>query len=85
MVVERLEVHLPQLHRRLAAKVIQSAPVEISRKQMFNDLIRARVQFKKIDEQPNYFLLKLRKQLTYSQRFEFSPKREEIRFIEQIP
>lgn len=46
-----------------STKVIQSGLIRLSRKQMFNDLIRAGVQFKKIDEQPNYFLLQLWKQL----------------------
>ena len=41
----------------------QSGPIRVSRKRMFNDLIRARVQFQKIDGQPNQVLLQLWEQL----------------------
>ena len=52
---------------------------------MFTDLIRAGVQFQKIDGQPNQLLLQLWKQLPSSQRFQCSPKRAEVRLIERIP
>ena len=52
---------------------------------MFTDLIRAGVQFQKIDGQPNQVLLQLWKQLPNSQRFQRSPKREGVRLIERIP
>ena len=52
---------------------------------MFNQLIRAGVQFQKIDGQPNQVLLQLWKQLSNSQRFQRSPKREGVRLIERIP
>jgi len=52
---------------------------------MFNDQIRAGVQFQKIDGQTNQVLLQLWKQLPNSQRFQCSPKREGVRLIERIP
>ena len=63
MVVEKSDIHPPPRPRRRALKVIQSGPIRVSRKQMFNDLIRARVQFQKIDGQPNQVLLQLWEQL----------------------
>ena len=52
---------------------------------MFTDLIRAGVQFQKIDGHPNQVLSQLWKQLPNSQRFQNSPKREGVRLIERIP
>ena len=75
MVVEKSEIHPPPRPRRPAPKVIQSGPIRVSRKQMFNDQIRVGVQFQKIDGQPNQVLLQLWKQLPNSQRFQRSPKK----------
>lgn len=52
---------------------------------MFNDLLRAGVQFSKIDGQPNQVLLQLWKQLKDEQKFQNKPKRPGIRFIERRP
>ena len=63
----------------------QSGPIRVSRKQMFNDLIQAGVQFAKIDCQPNHVLLQLWRQLKDNQKFENYPKKPRVRVIERIP
>ena len=85
MVVEKSDIHPSPRPGRPAPNVIQSGPIRISRKQMFSDLIRTGVQFKKIDGQYNQVLLQLRKLLPDSQRFQSSPERERLRLIEWIP
>jgi len=63
MVVEKSEIYAPPWPRRPAPEVIQSGPIRVSGKQMFNDLTREEVLFQKINGQPNQVLLQLWKQL----------------------
>ena len=68
-----------------AIRAPRSGPIRVSRKQMFNDLIRAAVQFAKIDRQPNHVLLQLWRQLKDNQTFQNYPKKPRVRIIERIP
>ena len=52
---------------------------------MFNDLIRAGVQFAKINHQPNHVLLQLWKQLKGNQKFQNYPKKPRVRIINRLP
>ena len=60
-------------------------PVRVSRKQMFNDLIQAGVQFTKINRQPNHILLQLWKQLKDDQKFQNHPRKLRVRTIDRLP
>lgn len=68
-----------------ATRAPPSGPIRVSRKQMFNDLIRAGVQFAKIDRQPNHVLLQLWRQLKDNQKFQSYPKKSRVRAIERVP
>ena len=63
----------------------KSGPIRVSRKQMFNDLIRAGVQFVKIDGQPNHVLLHLWKQLRNDQKFQNQARQPKARILSTIP
>jgi len=52
---------------------------------MFNDLIRAGVQFAKIDRQPNHILLQLWKQLKDDQKFQNHPRKPRRRTTDGLP
>jgi len=67
--------------RRPAVPTPQSGPIRVSRKQMFNNLTWAGVQFAKIDRQPNQVLLQLWKQLKDNQTFQNYPKKLRVRVI----
>lgn len=49
--------------RRPSSRTPQLGPIQVSRKQMFNDIIQTGVQFAKIDRRPNHVLLQLWSQL----------------------
>ena len=61
----------------------QLGPIRVSQKQMFNDLIRAGVQFAKIDRQPNRILLQLFPQ--DGQKLQNHPRKPRVRTIDGLP
>jgi len=50
---------------------------------MFNNIIR--VQFAKVNHQPNHILLQLWRQLEDNQKFQKHPKKPGVRTIDKIP
>jgi len=71
--------------RRPTPRTPQSGPIQVSWKQMFNDLIQAGVQFEKIDCQPNHILLHLLRQLEDNQKFQYHPKKPGMITTDKLP